>query len=368
MTKIYSHLVSMLAFMLLTTVSIEAQITTPRGSQATTVSQTVGTSTIAITYSRPSVKDREIWGKLVPYGLNDPGFGTSKAAPWRAGANENTTISFSHDVKVEGKPIKAGTYGLHIEVKENNAATLFLSNNSTSWGSFFYDPAEDALRADITTTTVPHTEMLTFSFPEVTPTTAVATLAWEKKAFPFTIEVPVTEIVLTDIRKSMRDQPGFNRVTYEQAAGFSLNNGGDLEEALGWINSAIEGQFFSQKNFNNLQLKAGILNKMGNATEAMATLEEAKQIGTVLEVHQLGRQLIGMGMKDKAVEVFEYNANKNKDTWPVHYGLARGYSAKGDYKKALKHLEKAHANAPNPPSKQRVAANIEKLKNGEDIN
>ena len=368
MSKIYLHLVSMFAFILLSTFSLEAQITTPRGSQATTVSQTVGTSTIDITYSRPSVNNREIWGKLVPYGLNNLGFGTSKAAPWRAGANENTTITFSHDVKVEGKPIKAGTYGLHIEVKENNSATLLLSNNATSWGSFFYDPAEDALQADITTTTVPHTEMLTFSFPTVTATTATATLAWEKKAFPFTIEVPVTEIVLSDIRNGMRDQPGFNRLTYEQAAGFVLNNGGDLEEALGWINSAIAGQFFSQKNFNNLQLKAGILNKMGNATEAMTTLAEAQELGTVLEVHQLGRQLITMGMKDKAVEVFEYNAKKNKGTWPVHYGLARGYSAKGDFKNAIKHLEKAHVNAPNPASKQRVAANIEKLKNGEDIN
>jgi len=368
MSKIYLHLVSMFAFILLSTFSLEAQITTPRGSQATTVSQTVGTSTIDITYSRPSVNNREIWGKLVPYGLNNLGFGTSKAAPWRAGANENTTITFSHDVKVEGKPIKAGTYGLHIEVKENNSATLLLSNNATSWGSFFYDPAEDALQADITTTTVPHTEMLTFSFPTVTATTATATLAWEKKAFPFTIEVPVTEIVLSDIRSGMRDQPGFNRLTYEQAAGFVLNNGGDLEEALGWINSAIAGQFFSQKNFNNLQLKAGILNKMGNSTEAMTTLAEAQELGTVLEVHQLGRQLITMGMKEKAVEVFEYNAKKNKGTWPVHYGLARGYSANGDFKKAIKHLEKAHVNAPNPASKQRVAANIEKLKNGEDIN
>lgn len=368
MSKIYYHLVSAFAFLLLTTVSVEAQITTPRGSQMTTVSQTIGTSTVDITYSRPSVNKREIWGKLVPYGLNNLGFGTSKAAPWRAGANENTTITFSHDLKVEGKSIKAGTYGLHIEVKENNAATLLLSNNSTSWGSFFYDPAEDALRADITTTTVPHTEMLTFSFPEVTATTTKVTLAWGKKAFPFTVEVPVTEIVMSDIRNGMRDQPGFNRLTYEQAAGFALNNGGDLDEALGWINSAIAGQFFSQKNFNNLQLKVGILNKMGNANEAMTTLEEAQGIGTVLEVHQLGRQLITMGMKDKAVEVFEYNANKNKDIWPVHYGLARGYSAKGEFKKAIKHLEKALVNAPNPASKKRVAANIEKLKNGEDIN
>ena len=368
MSKVYSVLVSVIAFLLLTTFTAHAQINTPRGSQMATVSQTVGTSTIEITYSRPSVNGREIWGKLVPYGLNNLGFGTSKAAPWRAGANENTTITFSHDVKVQGKPIKAGTYGLHLEVKDNDTATLLLSNNSTSWGSFFYDPAEDALSADIKSVPIPHREMLTFDFPTVAPTTATAALNWEKKSFPFTVEVPVNDVVLADIRNDLRNQPGFSRQTYEQAAGYVLNNGGDLEEALTWTDMAMAGQFFSQKTFANVQLKSGILNKMGKQSEGLALLDEAKEMGTILEVHGLGRQLISMGMKDKAMEVFRYNADKNKDTWPVHYGLARAYSAMGDYKTALSHLEKAHANAPNPASKGRVEANIAKLKKGEDIN
>ncbi len=368
MSNIYQHLVSALTLFLITALSLNAQINTPRGSQMAKVSQTVGTSTIEITYSRPSVNDREIWGKLVPYGMNDLGFGTSKSAPWRAGANENTTITFSHDMAVEGKPIKAGTYGLHLEVKEGNAATLILSNNSTSWGSYFYDPEEDALKVGIQTAQIPHTELLTFDFTEVTASSAVAALRWEKKAFPFKIEVPVTDIVMGEIRDGMRNQPGFNRQTWEQAANFALNNGGDLNEALGWIDAAIAGQFFSQKTFANLQIKAGILNKMGKTEEALALMDDNLEIGTVFEVHQYGRQLITNDMKDKALEVFEYNAKKNKGTWPVHYGMARGYSAKGDFKNAIKHLEIAHENAPNPASKGRVAANLEKLKKGEDIN
>lgn len=368
MSTVYSHFVALIAFILLSTFSIQAQLNTPRGSQKATVSQTVGISQIEITYSRPSVNDREIWGKLVPYGLNNLGFGTSTAAPWRAGANENTTISFSHDMKVEGKPVSAGTYGLHLIVNEGDTATLILSNNSTSWGSFTYDEAEDALRADIKTNSIPHTEMLTFGFPEVTSTTATAALMWEKKAFPFTIEVPVNEIVMTDIRNTLRDQAGFNRQNWEQAANFALNNDADLNEAMKWIDNAIAGQFFSQKTFTNLQIKAGILNKMGKTQEALALMDDNLDTGTIFEVHQYGRALIANGMKEKALEIFEYNANNNKGQWPVHYGLARAYSAKGDYKTALKHLEKAHANAPNPASKGRVAANIEKLKNGEDIN
>lgn len=368
MSNIYTRVVTMFALLLVTTFSVYAQINTPRGSQMASVSQTIGTSTVEITYSRPSVNEREIWGTLVPYGLNNLGFGTSTAAPWRAGANENTIITFSHDMKVEGKPIKAGTYGLHLEVKEGNAATLILSHNASSWGSFFYDPSEDALKAEIVTTTTPHTEMLTFDFTDVQSTSAVASLKWEKRAFPFKIEVPVTEIVLADIRNSMRDQPGFNRQTWEQAANYALNNGGDLNEAMGWIDNAIAGQFYSQKTFANLQIKGAILAKMGKVEEAEKLMDDHLDIGSVFEVHQYGRQLITQGNKAKALKIFQYNAKKNKDTWPVHYGLARAYSAQGDYKTALKHLEKAHENAPNPGSKGRVAANIAKLKKGEDIN
>ncbi len=368
MSKLYTHLTLVVVIVLFSLFHSHAQINTPRGSQMATVSQTVGTSTIEITYSRPSVNGREIWGQLVPYGLNNLGFGTSTAAPWRAGANENTTITFSDDVTVEGIDVPAGTYAVFFNVHEGNTAHLILSKKHTAWGSFFYEADDDVVNVEINTTTVPHTELLTFGFPEVTATSATAALMWEKRSFPFTIAVPVTDIVLTDIRNSLENQPGFNRQTWEQAAAFSANNGGDLEEALGWIDAAIAGQFFSQKTFANLQIKAGILNQMGKQQEALALMDENMDVGTIIEVHQYGRQLIANGLMDKAMEVFEYNAQKNKDTWPVHYGMARGLSAKGDYKNALKHLEKALANAPNEASKGRVAANIEKLKNGEDIN
>src|SRR6267154_5414038 len=90
-----------------------AQVTTPRTpSPAGKVSQTIGISTVQVTYSRPSVKGREVWGKLVPYGWNKQAFGAGNEAPWRAGANENTVIEFSHPAKVEGQLVPAGKYGL----------------------------------------------------------------------------------------------------------------------------------------------------------------------------------------------------------------------------------------------------------------
>ncbi len=121
------------AAILLFSTSLFAQLNTPRGSQRATVKQTVGITSIAINYSRPSVKGREIWGKLVPYEMNNLGFGTAKESPWRAGADENTIIKFSDDVTIEGQPLKAGKYGLHMVIKENGDADVIFSNNSTSW-------------------------------------------------------------------------------------------------------------------------------------------------------------------------------------------------------------------------------------------
>lgn len=348
--------------------SSHAQLDLPRASQKASVSQTVGISKIYIEYSRPSVNGREIWGNLVPYGMNNLGFGTAVESPWRAGANENTIIKFTSDVMVEGQPLKAGKYGLHMVVREDGGATVIFSNNYTAWGSFFYEPSEDALRVDVQTRSVPHTEQLTYEFIDVTANSATVALNWEKKQIPFKVEIDVNSIVVADIKRKLQNQPGFQRQSWEQAAAYVLNNGGDLEEALGWVDGAIAGKFFSQQDFNNTNIKAGILNKLGRPEEAIAMYEGYLPNATIFEVHQIGRQFIALGMKDKALEVFKLNADKYKDQWPTHYGMARGYSALGDYNKALEHLKIALGNAPNAASKGRVQANIEKLQRGEDIN
>lgn len=344
------------------------QLDLPRGSQMAKVSQRIGITDITIVYSRPSVNDREIWGNLVPYGMNNLGFGTASESPWRAGANENTVFKSTHDIMVEGKPLPAGKYGLHMVVNEDNSATVIFSKENDAWGSYFYDPADDVLKVDVTSSSTAHVEQLKFEFDDVGATSAMATLKWGEKKIPFKIEVPVKDIVLADIRAKMQNQPGFNRQTWEQAANYALNNGGDLDEALGWIDAAIAGQFFSQKTFNNLGIKAQILMKQGKMDEAMAVMDEAMPMGTVFQVHGYGRQLIGAGQKDKALDVFKWNAKKYKGQWPVDYGLARGYSAIGNYKSALKHIKIAEGRAPDQVNKNAIAANIEKLGAGTDIN
>lgn len=117
--------------------AVAQPVTLPRTpSPAAMVSQNIGISTVTVKYSRPAVKGREVWGKLVPYGWNVQGFGTGNSAPWRAGANENTTIKFSHDAKVEGKAVPAGEYGLFYVINKDNTGEVILSKDNRSWGSF----------------------------------------------------------------------------------------------------------------------------------------------------------------------------------------------------------------------------------------
>ncbi len=338
-------------------ISSSAQLNTPRGSQQATIMQRIGISDVSITYSRPSVKGREIWGKLVPYGMNYLGFGTSQAAPWRAGADENTTITFSHDAEVEGKPIKAGTYGFHIEVKPDNKATIILSHDANSWGSYFYDESKDALRADIETTTAPHHELLTFEFNDVKPSSATASLIWEKKAFPFKIAFAVSDIVLNDFRGKSTGSLGFQRQNWERMAQFSLNNGGDLNEALGWINGAIAGNFYSQKTFQNLAIKGQILNKLGKANEYKALMNEAASLANTAQLNALGYQMLNAKDYGNALKFFKLNVANNPKNPNCYDSLGEAYKTMGDKKNAIKNLKKALSL--NPPAN--VKANSEKL-------
>lgn len=346
--------------------NLEAQLTLPAGSPEAEVTQRVGITNITIHYNRPYTKGRKIWGGLVPYGFNDLGFGTSKSAPWRAGADYNTTIAFTHDVKLEGNAVKAGKYALFFALEENGDVTGILSSNTTSWGSYYYDEAEDVLRFKVKSKEIANNvEMLTYTFDTADATSTVASLKWEKKEIPFKIEVAVQDIVMDGIANDLRNPKGFQQATWDQAANYAFN-AGNLDKALEWVNASISGNFFSKENFSNLALKSQILAKQGKSTESYSLLDKAVALGTAREVYGAGTQLIG---KDnaKALSVLKANVKNNKGAWPSNYGLARAYSAKGDYKNAIKSITKSMAVAP-ANFKARLTQSIEKLKKGEDIN
>ncbi|MBK7870081.1 MAG: DUF2911 domain-containing protein [Saprospiraceae bacterium] len=362
-------------------ISIFAQLTTPPSgnNQKNVVTQYIGAlAHVTITYNSPNVtsptgQDRtgQIWGQLVPYGLTDQGFGTSKAAPWRAGANENTTFEFSHDVMIQGKSLKAGKYGFHIIVEENKPWTLIFSNNSTAWGSFFYDPAEDALRVEATPEKSEFHQWLTYEFTERQPESCTVALIWENIKLPFKIEVPkMNELYVQTMRQELQNSPGFNYQTWVTAVNYCVQNNTNLEEALTWADYAISGPFIGQENFTTLQAKAAALQALNRIPEAQKIMDKAIKdpTATAFAIHGYGRQLMATGDKKKAVEVFEYNYQRFNGAWPTNVGLARGYSAIGQYDKALKHAQAGLAEAPDAVNKNFLTQAVEKLKNKQDIN
>jgi hypothetical protein len=167
-----------------------AQQNQVRKSLKASVTQRLGIDTdITIEYSRPGVKGRKIWGELVPYGLA-PGnkYSKGKPFPWRAGANENTTIEFNKDILIEGNALPAGKYGIHMIPSEKNWVIIFSKNNS-AWGSYAYNQEEDALRITVTPVKAPHQEWMLFGFDDLAGTSATAFLHWEELKLPFKIEL-----------------------------------------------------------------------------------------------------------------------------------------------------------------------------------
>ncbi|MCP4654245.1 MAG: DUF2911 domain-containing protein [bacterium] len=347
-------------------------------NQKAEVSQWIGPVKVTITYNSPDVtsptgEDRtgNIWGGLVPYGMASFGFGTcGDQCPWRGGANENTVFTVSDDVKIEGESLAAGSYGLHL-IPGEEEWTIIFSNNSTSWGSFFYTAEEDALRVTVEPRENAYTHWLTYEFIDRQLTQATASLQWEHLLVPFTITVDnVHEIYLATIRNELRTTGGFSYLGYQAAANFCLQNEINLEEGLQWAENAISGPFIGQANFATLQTKALLQFKLSKTEDAEATLAQAVEApgANIFQIHGLGRQLIGLDFKDKAMDVFRMNAEKYPDTWPVNFGLARGYSALGQFDEALKHAKLALGNAPDPANKQNVSDSIARLEKGEDIN
>lgn len=346
-------------------------------NQKSKVIQFIGPVEVSITYSSPDVhspsgEDRsgKIWGGAAHFGFIDQGFGNSKAAPWRAGANENTTFTVSHDVTIEGKPLKAGTYGLFLAVSKEGPYTWVFSKNSTSWGSYFYDAKEDALRVDVTPQDAPYSEWLTYAFDDRQPASAKASLTWDKKRVPFSIEVPnINTIYISKMRDELRSAPGFDYQNWMTAAQFCVQNKTNLEEALTWAETAVSGQFVGQENFNSLQTKAAVLNALGRDAEASVIMDKAikRSEATVQAIHQYGRSLLQAGKNDKALEVFKYNAQLHaEDKFTPNVGLARAYAALGDKKNAIKFWDLAIKNLPAEQKQflTQYKAEVDKLKSG----
>ena len=363
MKKAVSFAAVLFVFALVAHAQVLSELSQPPNgdNQRAEVSQWIGPVKVSIEYHSPNVhggggKDRtgHIWGELVQYGFFDDGFGPSRATPWRAGANESTTISFSHDVKIGGKDVKAGTYALFLALDKDGPWTWILSTNP-GWGSFQYDPKYDVLRVPATPKDAPYTEFMTYGFDERRPDSTVATLQWEKKRVDFKIDIPnVNDIYVVEMRRDLLGWAGFTNENWSNAAQFCAAHKINLEEALVWADKAINGPFRGavpgQRTFITLRAKASVLNAMNRNADADAVMDEAIRLpGTeAIYVYSYGNSMLAAGRKDRAMQVFQFNRKQHpNDTFFTSLGLARGYTAVGDKQNAIKNWEAALQSVPD---------------------
>ncbi len=241
------------ALALLATTSAFAQMRTPRPSPSATLTQTVGLTDITIKYSRPGVKNRTIWGDLVPYGK-----------VWRTGANEATTISFSDDVTIEGQKLPKGTYSLHT-IPGADQWTIIFNSVADQWGSYSYDQAKDVLRVNVKPQAAPMIERLMFEIPELTTDTAKVVMRWEKIAVPFTVDTNSIARTMANFKSALNPQPMWQ--TSYGAASFAFDNPGVATDAeiQAWLDQSLK----LDQNIANLYLRARLAQRMGNKADAV---------------------------------------------------------------------------------------------------
>ncbi|HEY4904102.1 MAG TPA: DUF2911 domain-containing protein [Candidatus Sulfotelmatobacter sp.] len=323
----------------------------PLPSQRAQISQRIGVTDITISYHRPLVNDRKVWGGLVPYG-----------AVWRAGANENTTITFSDPVMIEGKPLDKGAYGLHM-IPNADEWTIIFSKNSTSWGSFTYDQAEDALRVNVKPKTEDMHNALTYDFDQLKPDSAMVELEWEKIAVPFKVSVDVHDVVQASLKKQLRDLSQYTWMSWDDAANYLLAEKVALDEALTYANKSIE----NEDRYDNEMTKSKVLAALNRKDDAATAQKKALDLANPLQLHLFARGLQGEKRSEEAFAIFRENAKKHPDQWFVHTGLARIYSSQSKFDDAAKEMKLAMAAAPD--SQKSYLDGLEKrLEAKQDIN
>jgi len=297
--------------------------------------------------------------------MSNLGFGNGKPGPWRAGANENTVFSTSHDLKMDGQTLPAGSYGLHM-IPGQEEWTVIFSKDTGAWGSFWYEESRDALRVKAKPRKHEYREYLTYEFNDRKDDSATVELQWEDLAVAWPIKVENSnEIYITKIREDLTTMPGFDSRNYAQAAQFCVQNKTNLEQGLKWAEASISLPGIGQPTFFNYNAKAQVLEALGRGDEAAKTMQTALRSPetTPFEIHQYGRQLQAAKKNNEALEVFKLNAQRNGEAWPTHVGLARGYMGVGDKKQALEHAKKALAQAPDDINRKSLEDMVKSLSN-----
>lgn len=318
----------------------------PDPSPRAHVSQKIGLTEIEVTYNRPAVNGRKVWGGLVPYGQ-----------VWRAGANENTVVSFSTPVTVGGITLAAGRYGLHM-VPTATEWTVIFSSQSHGWGSYSYTPKEDLVRVKVSPLATEPTERLAFTFDDPTERTVTLSLRWEKLRVPIAMEVDTKQAVVLSLRDQLKGQHQFSPESWSGAAGWCVRNGVNLDEAEGWVDRSLA----MRESYAGLRIKAALLEKKGNTTEAEALRAKALTIATEPEINQAGYILLGQNKLDEAIQLFQRNVKAHPESWNAYDSLAEAYALKGDKAQAADNYRQALAKVKQEDQRGRIQGELEKLK------
>ncbi len=323
----------------------------PRKSQNAKVTQTIGITNVTVKYSRPLVNGRKVWGGLVPYG-----------EVWRAGANENTVITFADPVTIEGKPLDKGSYGLFMIPTENDWTIIF-SKTNTAWGAFTYKQDEDVLRVTVKPTASDFHEALLYDFDQLTPDSAMVTLHWDKLAVPFKVAVDVPKIVEASLDMQFRGIVQYTWVSYNDAANYFLTYKVDLPEGLKYADRSVE----IEERYDNLMTKSQILAAMGKIDEAQKVTAMALQKADAGQAYQYARQLQRDGKQDQAFAIYRDLAKKYPTNIYTYAGLSRIAVGAGNYDEAVRQMKLAKDAAPEN-AKSQIQGLINRLEKKENIN
>jgi hypothetical protein len=318
----------------------------PQASPRAQVSQKVGLTDIEVTYHRPALKGRKAWGGLVPYGQ-----------VWRAGANENTVVTFSSPVRVGATTLPAGHYGLHMLPTEG-AWTVIFSSQAHAWGSFSYDAKEDLARVQVTPVAAESTERLAYTFDDPSDQGVILSLRWEKLRVPIPIEVDTNQVVVASLRDQLRGLPRFFAEDWNAAGGWCLRRDVNLSEAEAWVDRSLT----MRESYPALRNKALLLEKKGDAKGAEAMQQKALAIATEVEINNQGYNLLGLKKVDEAIALFQKNVKDHPESWNSYDSLAEGYAAKGDKAQAAALYRKAYNLTKADDQRTRIQGELAKLK------
>jgi len=318
----------------------------PVASPRAQVQQRVGLTDIEVTYHRPAVKGRKVWGGLVPYGK-----------VWRAGADENTVVAFDTPVRVGGTTLPAGRYGLHM-LPTATTWTVMFSSQSQGWGSYSYDAKEDVAKVTVTPLPAEATERLAYTFDDPSDKGVTLSLRWEQLRVPIPIEVDTKVVVVASLRNQVRGMGQFFPETWSAAAGWCARNDVNLDEAMTWADRSLA----MKETYVGLRTKAALLAKKGDAKGAESLRAKALTIATEAEVNQTGYGLLGQNKLDEAIAVFQRNVKDHPESWNAHDSLAEAYGLKGDKAQAAAYYRKALDKVKAEDQRTRIQEELAKLK------